>query len=106
MPVSVRPSAFPESLTGVSLPALWPRCAPFQWPALIKSPPAKEFVIVLDPQSPPPGLEGAVVAIGNFDGVHRGHVAVLRRALALAPRLGRPCAGPTFGPHPSDYFFG
>jgi riboflavin kinase / FMN adenylyltransferase len=78
----------------------------FSGPPLIKSPPAKEFVIVLDPQSPPPGLEGAVVAIGNFDGVHRGHVAVLRRALALAARLGRPCAVLTFEPHPSDYFFG
>jgi riboflavin kinase / FMN adenylyltransferase len=73
---------------------------------LIKSPRARDFVVVVDPQSPPAGLEGAVVAIGNFDGVHRGHVAVLRRALAVAAGLGRPCAVLTFEPHPSDYFFG
>jgi riboflavin kinase/FMN adenylyltransferase len=73
---------------------------------LIKSPPVEDFSLVIDPQSPPPGLAGAVVAIGNFDGVHRGHVAVLRRALAVAAGLGRTCAVLTFEPHPSDYFFG
>jgi len=66
---------------------------------------SREFVIV-DPPSPPHGLEGAIVAIGNFDGVHRGHVAVLKRALALAQRLDRRCAVLTFEPHPSDFFFG
>jgi len=68
--------------------------------------PAKDFVVALDPQSPPAGLEGAVVAIGNFDGVHRGHVAVLKRAESVAVKLGRPCAVLTFEPHPSDFFFG
>ncbi len=66
----------------------------------------KEFLLSLDPQAPPPGLEGAVVTIGNFDGVHRGHVAVLKRALAMAAKLRRPCAVVTFEPHPSDFFFG
>lgn len=66
---------------------------------------ARDFIII-DPQSPPAGLEGAVVAVGNFDGVHRGHVGVLKRALALAGSLGRPCAVLTFEPHPSDFFFG
>jgi riboflavin kinase/FMN adenylyltransferase len=60
----------------------------------------------VDPASPPAGLAGAVVAIGNFDGVHRGHVAVIKRAEALAQRLGRPCAVLTFEPHPSDFFLG
>ena len=60
----------------------------------------------MDPQSSPEGLEGAVAAIGNFDGVHRGHRAVIRRAEALAERLGRPCAVVTFEPHPSDFFLG
>jgi len=46
------------------------------------------------------------VAIGNFDGVHRGHVAVLRRAEVVAAQLDRPCAVLTFEPHPSDFFFG
>ncbi|PNG25966.1 bifunctional riboflavin kinase/FAD synthetase [Methylocella silvestris] len=65
---------------------------------------AKRFILAIDPQSPPEGLEGAVVAIGNFDGVHLGHLAVIGRAEALAARLGRPCAVLTFEPHPADFF--
>ena len=64
------------------------------------------FIVAADPLSPPPGLAGAVVAIGNFDGVHRGHQAVIARASALAAELGRPCAVLTFEPHPADYFAG
>ena len=45
-------------------------------------------------------LAGAVVAIGNFDGVHRGHRAVIGAALARARALGRKAAGLTFTPHP------
>ena len=67
---------------------------------------AKNFILAIDPTSPPAGLEGAVVAIGNFDGLHRGHVAVIRRAQALAAKLGCPCAVLTFEPHPSDFFRG
>ena len=52
------------------------------------------------------GLERPVVAVGNFDGVHRGHRAVIARAEALAQRLGRPCAVLTFEPHPTDHFRG
>lgn len=62
------------------------------------------FVLAIDPAAPPPGLENCVVALGNFDGVHRGHKAVIARAQALARRLRRPCAVLTFEPHPSDYF--
>jgi riboflavin kinase / FMN adenylyltransferase len=69
------------------------------------SPLSPRLVVAVDPQGPPPSLEGAVVAIGNFDGVHRGHVAVLKRAEELAARLGRPCAVLTFEPHPADFFF-
>lgn len=64
------------------------------------------FILSVDPQQPPEPLAGAVVAIGNFDGVHRGHRAVIARAQALARRLGRPCAVLTFEPHPADYFGG
>lgn len=64
------------------------------------------ITVVTDPQSPPKGLEGAVVAIGNFDGVHRGHSVVIRAAEAMADRLGKPCAVLTFEPHPADYFAG
>ncbi len=66
--------------------------------------PQKPFILAIDPASPPEGLVGAVVAIGNFDGVHRGHRAVISRAKELAKRLGRPCAVLTFEPHPADFF--
>jgi len=45
-------------------------------------------------------LAGAVVAIGNFDGVHRGHRAVIGAALKRARALGRKAAALTFTPHP------
>ena len=45
-------------------------------------------------------LAGAVVAIGNFDGVHRGHRAVIGAALKRAKELGRKAAALTFVPHP------
>ena len=44
------------------------------------------FVLATDPMLPPHGLEGAVYAIGNFDGLHRGHQAVIGRAVAMAKR--------------------
>ncbi|MCA0033459.1 bifunctional riboflavin kinase/FAD synthetase [Mesorhizobium sp. B263B2A] len=54
---------------------------------------------------PLPGdLRGGVVAIGNFDGVHRGHQAVLERALAEAVRRGVPALVLTFEPHPRTIF--
>lgn len=67
---------------------------------------AHPFLVARDPLVPPPGLEGAVVAIGNFDGLHRGHRGVIARAQALAKRLGKPCALLTFEPHPADCFAG
>ncbi len=45
-------------------------------------------------------LHGTVVAIGNFDGVHRGHRSVIDAALKRAKALGRPAAALTFSPHP------
>src|SRR5437588_1070484 len=49
-------------------------------------------------------LDGAVVAIGNFDGVHRGHRAVIAAVLARAKALSRPAAALTFEPHPRRFF--
>jgi riboflavin kinase/FMN adenylyltransferase len=52
----------------------------------------------------PASLRGGVVAIGNFDGVHRGHQAVLERALGEARRRGAPALVLTFEPHPRKVF--
>src|SRR5947209_4123921 len=54
--------------------------------------------------TPAPALKGAVVAIGNFDGVHRGHRAVIAAALQRAQALGCPAAALTFEPHPRSFF--
>lgn len=50
----------------------------------------------------PAAARGASVALGNFDGVHMGHVAVLRAAHAARPDA--PKAVLTFDPHPREYF--
>ncbi|MCG5242170.1 bifunctional riboflavin kinase/FAD synthetase [Azospirillum doebereinerae] len=47
---------------------------------------------------------GAVVALGNFDGVHRGHQTVIGTAQRLAGELGAPSAVLTFEPHPRSVF--
>jgi riboflavin kinase / FMN adenylyltransferase len=52
----------------------------------------------------PDSLKGGVVAIGNFDGVHRGHRSVLERALSLAQERGVPALVLTFEPHPRTVF--
>jgi riboflavin kinase/FMN adenylyltransferase len=52
----------------------------------------------------PDELRGGVVAIGNFDGVHRGHQAVLERALERAFELKVPALVLTFEPHPRVVF--
>ncbi|HTV67722.1 MAG TPA: bifunctional riboflavin kinase/FAD synthetase [Rhizobiaceae bacterium] len=52
----------------------------------------------------PRDLRGGVVAIGNFDGVHRGHQAVLERALGEAERRKAPTLVLTFEPHPRTVF--
>jgi riboflavin kinase/FMN adenylyltransferase len=67
---------------------------------------AKPFIVARDPVAPPAGLEGAVAAVGNFDGVHRGHKGVIARAQALAAHLGKPCVVVSFEPHPADFFAG
>ena len=52
----------------------------------------------------PPAARGAVLAIGNFDGVHRGHQALLRAAREEAAGLGVPAGAILFEPHPREFF--
>jgi riboflavin kinase/FMN adenylyltransferase len=52
----------------------------------------------------PEALRGAVVALGNFDGFHQGHQAVVGAAIDWARAEGRPCIVATFDPHPMRYF--
>ncbi len=61
------------------------------------------FVIDLD-KPVPAALRGCVLALGNFDGVHRGHAELAREAVGLAERLGRRPAALTFEPHPRSVF--
>lgn len=49
-------------------------------------------------------LKGAVVAIGNFDGCHRGHQHVFSATRQAASAIGRPSVLLTFEPHPRDVF--
>jgi riboflavin kinase / FMN adenylyltransferase len=67
-------------------------------------PPRRPFVVVHGDAPGDPALNGAVVAIGNFDGVHRGHRAVIAAALVRARALGRPAAALTLEPHPRSFF--
>lgn len=52
----------------------------------------------------PAALRGAVVAIGNFDGVHRGHRALIAEAKVQAEARKSPLAVLTFEPHPQEFF--
>ncbi len=59
----------------------------------------------LDHREPmPEALRGAVLALGNFDGFHQGHQAVVGEALRWARAEGRPCVVATFDPHPVRFF--
>src|SRR3982751_5830589 len=52
----------------------------------------------------PADFRGGIVALGNFDGFHRGHQAVVGRAVARAQDEGRPAMVATFDPHPARFF--
>ncbi len=52
----------------------------------------------------PPRFAGGIVALGNFDGFHLGHQAVVGRAVARARAEGRPALVATFDPHPVRLF--
>jgi riboflavin kinase / FMN adenylyltransferase len=56
------------------------------------------------PDALPEHARRAVVAIGNFDGVHRGHQRVIATACAIARATGVPAGVMTFAPHPRRFF--
>jgi riboflavin kinase/FMN adenylyltransferase len=59
----------------------------------------------LDHRDPvPEALRGAIVALGNFDGFHLGHQAVVREAVEWARAEGRAAIVATFDPHPVRHF--
>jgi riboflavin kinase/FMN adenylyltransferase len=60
--------------------------------------------IVTDWRDLPDRLKGAAVAIGAFDGVHRGHQAVIAEARDAARRFGAPLGVVSFDPHPRRWF--
>jgi len=53
-----------------------------------------------DPSETPAALRPCVVTLGNFDGVHRGHRAVLNALVDAGRRFGLPAVAITFEPHP------
>ncbi|MBJ7447658.1 MAG: bifunctional riboflavin kinase/FAD synthetase [Brevundimonas sp.] len=60
--------------------------------------------VVTDWRDLPEDLRGAAVAIGAFDGVHRGHQAVIAAARQAADSLAAPLAVVSFAPHPRRWF--
>jgi riboflavin kinase/FMN adenylyltransferase len=60
--------------------------------------------ILRHPAALDPADRLSVVAIGNFDGIHRGHQAIIARASAIAKADGAPLGAVTFEPHPNQIF--
>src|ERR1700751_86064 len=63
-----------------------------------------EFTVIRDTTPASALPEGAVVAMGNFDGVHLGHRAVIGAALEMGRSHGRPALALTFETHPRPFF--
>lgn len=55
-------------------------------------------------QDMPSDWKGGAIALGNFDGVHRGHQALIGRTAVEAGKLGAPLVALTFEPHPRQFF--
>jgi len=85
-PLTVRPEA-------ATVPPHWPK----------KDMMPNEFHLIRG-RVLPADISRPVIAIGNFDGLHRGHHAVIDAARELAKELHRPAAVLTFEPHPRSFF--
>ncbi|MFE1600690.1 bifunctional riboflavin kinase/FAD synthetase [Methylobacterium sp. ID0610] len=68
------------------------------------APPPRPLIINRDGEAVPEGLRGAVAAIGNFDGLHQGHRALIAAVREIARITGHPSAVLTFEPHPREFF--
>ena len=62
------------------------------------------FTVIRDTTPDAAIPRGAVVAMGNFDGVHLGHRAVIAAALRMGHAHGKPAFAVTFEPHPRSFF--
>src|SRR6201747_759353 len=62
------------------------------------------FTVIRDSTPAAAIPKGIVVAMGNFDGVHLGHRAVIAAALRMGVVHGRPALAVTFEPHPRSFF--
>ncbi len=62
------------------------------------------FRIIRDSTAADAIPRGAVVAMGNFDGVHLGHRVVIAAAMEMARKAKRPALAVTFEPHPRHFF--
>src|SRR6195952_5789481 len=62
------------------------------------------FTVIRDTTPAAAIPRGAGVAMGNFDGVHLGHRAVITAALQMAGAQARPALAVTFEPHPRSFF--
>jgi riboflavin kinase / FMN adenylyltransferase len=62
------------------------------------------FTVIRDTTPATEIPKGTVVAMGNFDGVHLGHRAVIAAALQMGRAHGRPALAVTFEPHPRKFF--
>ncbi len=63
-----------------------------------------DFTVIRDTTPATEIPRGAVVAMGNFDGVHLGHRAVIDAALRMGRAHGKPAFAVTFEPHPRSFF--
>lgn len=57
--------------------------------------------LLTDLHEVPSDFQGGVVAVGNFDGVHRGHASLIQRLVSLSKQIGGRSLVITFDPHPS-----
>src|SRR3979409_201520 len=62
------------------------------------------FTVIRDTTPAAAIPKGAVVAMGNFDGVHLGHSAVIAAALRMGRAQGQPALAVTLEPHPRSFF--